>query len=71
VRQARYVLQPGRIPPEHLKPHAFDKGIILENAGVVRRRLRGDGKIAFALEEGGPANGVRTPSKTLSPAARI
>src|SRR5579872_3768186 len=51
---------PGQIPPEHLRPHSFEKGITLDNPGMIEGGFRGDGTIAFAQEEGGPANGVRT-----------
>jgi SAM-dependent methyltransferase len=50
---------PDAIPPESRHSHSFEKGITLDNAGMIKGGLRG-GDIGFALHEGGGANGVRT-----------
>ncbi len=52
---------PDRIPPEYLKPHSYDHGVVLgQNDAIHGRGLRGMGNFAFALEQGGPRNGVLT-----------
>lgn len=52
---------PDRIPAEHRHPHSFDVGVTLGEAGTLPGRgFRGHGQFAWALEEGGPRNGVLT-----------
>jgi tetratricopeptide (TPR) repeat protein len=51
---------PAAIPLEHLQPNTSEKGLTLDNDGVIEGGFRGDGDTAFALKEGGPKNGVRT-----------
>jgi tetratricopeptide (TPR) repeat protein len=51
---------PAAIPLEHLQPNTSEKGLTLDNTGVIDGGFRGDGTSAFALREGGPVNGVRT-----------
>ncbi|HZM04146.1 MAG TPA: class I SAM-dependent methyltransferase [Candidatus Saccharimonadales bacterium] len=52
--------QPDKIPIDHRQPHSAAKGLILDHPAMVELGMRTDGKIAWALQEGGPANGVRT-----------
>jgi hypothetical protein len=51
---------PSRIPPEHLKPHAWDRGVTLDQPRAIAGGFRGEGQWACAIEEGGPKNGVMT-----------
>lgn len=51
---------PTRIPPDFLQPHVWDKGLTLDNPGVVDGGFRGDGRWACAAQDGGPRNGVLT-----------
>ncbi|MDQ6649643.1 MAG: class I SAM-dependent methyltransferase [Actinomycetota bacterium] len=51
---------PDLLPPEGVHPHAFDRGVVPGDPGVVLGGFRGEGAYAVALHEGGPANGVLT-----------
>lgn len=51
---------PASLPPEAVRPHTWWRAVRPEEAGVVGSGLRGEGEMAVALEEGGPANGVLT-----------
>lgn len=52
---------PDRIPPEHRQLFSFDVGVTLGYAGALPGRgFRGMGAFAWALEAGGPRNGVLT-----------
>ena len=53
---------PHRLPADAVGPHTFVEGITLDSAGTLGPGLgfRGEGDFAWALEEGGPANGVLT-----------
>lgn len=51
---------PHRLPPEAVRPHSFELGAVLGRSELVPRGFRGMGAFAFALEEGGPRNGVLT-----------
>lgn len=51
---------PERIPEEYRQPYAWDKGVTLDNPGVIDGGFRGEGAWAVALREGGPRNGVLT-----------
>jgi hypothetical protein len=52
---------PDRIPAQWRHPHSFEAGITLGDPGsAVGRGLRGAGRFAVALHEGGPHNGVLT-----------
>jgi hypothetical protein len=57
-RDAYY--NPTAIPAPHRRAHSHNAGIAPGNAGVVEDGLRSNSVMAYALEEGGPANGVRT-----------
>ncbi|MCW2714692.1 MAG: hypothetical protein JWN88_1739 [Frankiales bacterium] len=51
---------PDALEAEHVLPHAWDRGVVPGNSGVVEGGFRGEGQFAVALEEGGPHNGVLT-----------
>lgn len=51
---------PDALPPEHVHPHSWDRGVVPWSSGVVDGGFRGEGQFAVALEEGGPHNGVLT-----------
>jgi hypothetical protein len=52
---------PERIPAEHRHAFSYDVGVTLENTGsLLNRGFRGMGQFAWALNSGGPRNGVLT-----------
>jgi len=51
---------PDLLPADAVHPHAYDRGVVPGNPGVVDGGFRGEGAYAVALHEGGPANGVLT-----------
>jgi len=51
---------PDSIPADALHPHTFDKGVRPGIQGVAAGGFRSEGHFAWARQEGGPANGVRT-----------
>jgi len=52
---------PDRIPAEHRQPFHWDAGVTLDDPGHrMGRGFRGAGAHAFALQAGGPGNGVLT-----------
>lgn len=51
---------PSSIPENFCHPHTWDKGVTLDNPGVIEGGFRGMGQFAAALKEGGPRNGVLT-----------
>ncbi|MDQ3680383.1 MAG: class I SAM-dependent methyltransferase [Actinomycetota bacterium] len=51
---------PESLPAEAVHPHTYDRGVTPESSGVIEGGFRGAGEFAFALEEGGEANGVLT-----------
>jgi hypothetical protein len=52
---------PDRIPAEHRQHFSFDMGVTLGYAGALPGRgFRGMGSFAWAVEAGGPGNGVLT-----------
>ncbi len=52
---------PDRIPPEFRQPFGHDAGITLDDPGYRENRgFRGAGQFAWALQAGGPRNGVLT-----------
>ncbi|MDE2405400.1 MAG: class I SAM-dependent methyltransferase [Sphingomonadales bacterium] len=52
---------PERIPPSHRRPFSHAVGVTLDNPGALHERgFRGHGNFAWALHEGGAANGVLT-----------
>lgn len=51
---------PESLPADAVHPYSYELGVTLGSATLVRGGLRGQGELAFALEEGGPANGVMT-----------
>jgi hypothetical protein len=57
-RDAYY--DPAAIPIPHRRAYSHDIGIAPGNPGVVKVGMRSNSVMAFALEEGGPANGIRT-----------
>lgn len=52
---------PGRIPAEYRQPCSHDAGVTLDDPGYrIDRGYRGTGDFAWALQAGGPENGVLT-----------
>jgi len=52
---------PDRIPPAHRHAYSYDAGVHVDDDAVhINRGWRGHGQFAWALHEGGPANGVLT-----------
>lgn len=52
---------PDRIPAEHRHPHSYTAGALLDRDDLTPGRgFRGMGQFAFALQAGGPRNGVLT-----------
>lgn len=52
---------PDRIPAEHRQEFSYDCGALLDQDRLVANRgFRGHGSFAFAIEAGGPRNGVLT-----------
>ena len=61
---------PERIPREHRHTHSFEAGVTLGDAGfLVQRGFRGGGHSAWALQSGGPRNGVLTAVEDFIAAA--
>jgi hypothetical protein len=58
-RDAYYA--PGQIPAAHRQPYDYDGGAVLGDTRLAAGRgFRGQGSFAFAVDEGGPGNGVLT-----------
>lgn len=51
---------PGALPPAGVLPHTFTEGVRPGLRTTVVGGFRGEGAFAWAIDEGGPANGVRT-----------
>lgn len=51
---------PTALPDDSVHPYTFSQGVRIGSAGTVDGGFRGDGAFAWAIEEGGPRNGVRT-----------
>lgn len=51
---------PAALPPEAVHPFTFTQGVRLGSPTTVEGGFRGNGMFAWAIEEGGPRNGVRT-----------
>lgn len=51
---------PSALPPEGLHPYTYEGGVVPGVPGVVAGGFRGEGEFAYAVHEGGPANGVLT-----------
>lgn len=51
---------PSAIPPEALQPHTYEHGVTPGIDGVVEGGFRGEGSFAWAVDAGGPCNGVLT-----------
>jgi hypothetical protein len=51
---------PKAIPPEALQPHSYEHGVTPESEGVINGGFRGEGSFAWAIDAGGPCNGVLT-----------
>jgi len=51
---------PASLPPEHLHPHRYDRGVHVDSPGMVEGGFSGAGRFAYAEHEGGPHNGVLT-----------
>lgn len=53
---------PTQLAPKAVHPHSWDRGAVLDSDALAARDrgFRGEGAFAFALREGGPANGVLT-----------
>lgn len=55
-----FYYNPEVLPREAVRPHTFDLGVVPWSSIPVRGGYRSNAEFAWALEEGGPANGVRT-----------
>lgn len=55
-----FYYEPSSLPPEAVRPHTWAKAVRPGEAGVVDSGLRGEGKLAVAVQEGGERNGVLT-----------
>jgi hypothetical protein len=51
---------PTRLPPEAVHPHSYELGAVPGERLLKPSGFRGEGSFAYALEEGGPRNGVLT-----------
>jgi hypothetical protein len=51
---------PDTLPADAVHPHTFDKGVVPEAESAVEGGFRGEGDFGWAVEEGGPENGVLT-----------
>ena len=51
---------PATIPEEARHPHSFAYGVTLDSKAAIKGGFRGEGAFAWALEAGGPRNGVLT-----------
>jgi hypothetical protein len=51
---------PESLPPEHLHPHRYDRGVHVDSPGTVEGGFSGAGRFAYADHEGGAQNGVLT-----------
>lgn len=56
---------PADIPAEHRQPFSYEGGVVPGDPGQVDGGFRGEGAFAYALREGGPANGVLTAVEDL------
>jgi hypothetical protein len=52
--------RPEALPADAVHPHTYDRGVRPDSRGVVDGGFSGAGEFAYALEEGGPRNGVLT-----------
>jgi len=55
-----FYYDPTTIPAEARHPHSFSHGVTLDSKALVPGGFRGEGAFAWALEAGGPKNGVLT-----------
>ncbi len=51
---------PDTLPAEARHPYDYDKGVTVGNGALITGGFQGMGEFAWALSEGGPANGVLT-----------
>ncbi len=51
---------PDTLPADAVHPYSFDRGVVPESARAVTGGFRGEGEFGFAVDEGGPENGVLT-----------
>ena len=51
---------PDRLPAEVVHPYSFELGAVPGESPLAASGFRGEGSFAYALEEGGPRNGVLT-----------
>ena len=51
---------PTALPAEVVRPYTYTQGVRIGSTTTVDGGFRGEGAFAWAIEEGGPANGVRT-----------
>jgi hypothetical protein len=58
-----FYYDPKTIPAEACHPHSFAHGVTLDSRALVQGGFRGEGAFAWALEAGGPKNGVLTAAK--------
>jgi hypothetical protein len=58
-----FYYDPDTIPAEARHPHSFERGVTLDSKALVSGGFRGEGAFAWALEAGGPKNGVLTAAR--------
>lgn len=51
---------PDTLPDGAVRPHSYDRGVAPDSSSVVEGGFRGAGEFSWAVEEGGPRNGVLT-----------
>lgn len=51
---------PSTIPTDAIQQHSFELGVTLDSPQLIEGGFHGNGDFAWALEEGGPGNGVLT-----------
>ncbi|HZP26895.1 MAG TPA: class I SAM-dependent methyltransferase [Dehalococcoidia bacterium] len=51
---------PDALPEAAVHPYSFEKGVTLDSSKLIEGGFRSQGQFAWALHEGGPANGVLT-----------
>lgn len=51
---------PNDLPKDAVRPYTYDHGVTVDSPGVITGGFRGEGSFAWAINEGGPCNGVLT-----------
>jgi hypothetical protein len=52
--------RPDALPSDAIHPYSYEGGVVPESSGIVDGGFSGAGEFAYAIEEGGPRNGVLT-----------